>query len=118
MISSSKLSTCLLDLIPTRLLKEVLLLVSTSLLNIINLYLLSGYVLQPFKVAVIKPFLKKPSLNPDVLTNYRPKSDIPLLSKILEKAVTEQLCKFLHENSFFEDFQSGFRGIIAQRGNQ
>ena len=58
-ISSSKPSTCLLDSIPTKLLKEVLPLISTHLLDMINLSLLTGYVPQSFKVAVIKPLLKK-----------------------------------------------------------
>ena len=115
MICSSKPSTCLLDPIPTRLLKEVLPLVSTSLLDMINLSLVTGYVPQSFKVAVIKPLLKKPSLDSGVLANYRPISNLPFLSKILEKAVANQLCDFLDNNSLFEDFQSGFRGIIAQR---
>ena len=75
----------------------------------INLSLLSGYVPQSFKVAVIKPLLKKPTLDPGVLANYRPISNLPFLSKILEKVVTKQLCDFLHNNSLFEDFQSGFR---------
>ena len=109
MISSSKPSTCLLDPIPTRLLKEVLPLISTSLLNMINLSLLTGYVPQSFKVAVIKPLLKKPTLDSGVLANYRPISNLPFLSKILEKAVANQLCDFLHNNSLYEDFQSGFR---------
>ncbi|RCU38734.1 hypothetical protein DVA76_17340, partial [Acinetobacter baumannii] len=75
----------------------------------INLSLLTGYVPQSFKVAVIKPLLKKPTLDPGVLANYRPISNLPFLSKILEKAVVNQLCAFLHKNSLFEDFQSGFR---------
>ena len=94
---------------PTRLLKEVVPLIGTSLLDMINLSLLSGYVPQSFKVAVIKPFLKKPTLDPGVLANYRPISNLPFLSKILEKVVAKQLCDFLHNNSLFEDFQSGFR---------
>ena len=44
-----------------------------------------------------------------VLANYRPISNLPFLSKILEKVVANQLCNFLHHNSLFEDFQSGFR---------
>uniref|UniRef100_A0A8P4K2R3 Reverse transcriptase domain-containing protein n=1 Tax=Dicentrarchus labrax TaxID=13489 RepID=A0A8P4K2R3_DICLA len=108
-ISSSKPSTCLLDPIPTRLLKEVVPLIGTSLLDMINLFLLSGYVPQSFKVAVIKPLLKKSTLDPGVLANYRPISNLPFLSKILEKVVAKELCDFLHNNSLFEDFQSGFR---------
>ncbi|KAM7366739.1 hypothetical protein PAMP_014689 [Pampus punctatissimus] len=108
-ISSSKPSTCLLDPIPTSLLKDVLPLVSPSFLNMINLSLLSGYVPQSFKIAVIKPLLKKTTLDQEILANYRPISNLPFLSKVLEKAVANQLCDFLHTNSLFEEFQSGFR---------
>lgn len=64
---------CLLDPIPARLLKEVLPLVNTSILNMIiyHLSLLTGYVLQAFKMAIIKHLLKKASLDPDILANYR-----------------------------------------------
>uniref|UniRef100_A0AAQ4QM23 Reverse transcriptase domain-containing protein n=1 Tax=Gasterosteus aculeatus aculeatus TaxID=481459 RepID=A0AAQ4QM23_GASAC len=109
LFSKSKSSTCLLDPIPTKLLKEVFPLVSTSLLDIMNLSLLTGHVPQSFKVAVIKPLLKKPTLAPEVLANYRPISNLPFLSKILEKSVANQLCDFLQNNALFEDFQSGFR---------
>uniref|UniRef100_A0A8C9X8F2 Reverse transcriptase domain-containing protein n=1 Tax=Sander lucioperca TaxID=283035 RepID=A0A8C9X8F2_SANLU len=108
-VSSTKPSTCLLDPIPTRLLKEALPVVNTSLLDMINMSLVTGYVPQSFKVAVIKPLLKKLTLDPKVLANYRPISNLSFLSKILEKVVANQLCDFLHRNSLFENFQSGFR---------
>ena len=53
-----------------------------------------GSVPQSFKIAVIKPILKKPNMdpNPNKLQAYlKP----PFLSKILEKAVTKQICSFL-----------------------
>ncbi|MHC5954189.1 hypothetical protein ACYTX9_09755, partial [Streptococcus pyogenes] len=49
--------------------KEVLPLINSSILNMINLSLIIGYVPQAFKVAVVKPLLKKPSLDPTVLAN-------------------------------------------------
>ena len=60
-------------------------------------------------MAVVKPLLKKPTLDPDILANYRPISNLPFISKILEKTVANQLCDYLHRNSLLEDFQSGFR---------
>ena len=36
----------------------------------------------PFKVAVIKPLLKKTTLDSCILANYRPISNFPFLSKI------------------------------------
>ena len=109
LLSSSKPSTCMLDPVPTRLFKEVFPLISSSILDVINLSLLQGYVPKAFKVAVIKPLLKKPSLDPDDLVNYRPISNLPFLSKILEKVVAKQVCDHLHHNELFEEFQSGFR---------
>uniref|UniRef100_A0A3Q2NWF9 Reverse transcriptase domain-containing protein n=1 Tax=Fundulus heteroclitus TaxID=8078 RepID=A0A3Q2NWF9_FUNHE len=75
----------------------------------INLSLVDGYVPQAFKVAVIKPLLKKPSLDQDELVNYRPISNLLFLSKILEKVVANQLWEHLQSNDLLEEFQSGFR---------
>jgi len=55
MVSTSNTYTSLLDSIPTRLLKDVLPLIGGSLLDIINVSLLTGHVPHSFKVAVIKP---------------------------------------------------------------
>lgn len=109
LISSSKSTSCTLDAIPTRLLKEVFPLTGTSLLDIINLSLEIGYVPLSFKTAVIKPIIKKPSLNPDILANYRPIYNLVFISKILERVVATQLNDYLNCNSLFETFQSGFR---------
>ncbi|KAL0153562.1 hypothetical protein M9458_051176 [Cirrhinus mrigala] len=79
------------------------------LLNIINSSLSLGYVPKTFKLAAIKPLIKKPQLDPNELTNYRPISNLPFLSKILEKVVSSQLSSFLQKYDICEDFQSGFR---------
>ena len=47
-ISCSKQTTCILDPIPGKLLQEILPLIGSTLLNIINLSLLSGYVPQSY----------------------------------------------------------------------
>uniref|UniRef100_A0A8C1PFC4 Reverse transcriptase domain-containing protein n=1 Tax=Cyprinus carpio TaxID=7962 RepID=A0A8C1PFC4_CYPCA len=109
LVKSSKPTTCMLDPIPSKLLKEVLPEVIDPLLTIINSSLLLGYVPKSFKLAVIKPLIKKPQLDPKELVNYRPISNLPFLSKILEKVVSSQLYSFLEKNGICEDFQSGFR---------
>ena len=60
-ISSSKHTTYILDPIPTKLLKEILPLIDSTLLNTIHLSLSSEYVPQSFKLAVIKPLLRYPT---------------------------------------------------------
>lgn len=108
-IMSSNASTCLLDPIPTHLFKDILPLISEAILKIINTSLENGYVPQSFKFAAIKPLLKKPNLDPDILANYRPISNLPFISKVLEKVVVKQLYRHLQDNSLFEKFQSGYR---------
>ncbi|KAI2660988.1 RNA-directed DNA polymerase from mobile element jockey [Labeo rohita] len=109
LITVSKPTTCLLDPVPTKLLKELLPVAEEPLLNIINSSLSLGHVPKPFKLAVIKPLIKKPQLDPSELANYRPISNLPFMSKILEKVICAQLCSFLQKNNIYEEFQSGFR---------
>lgn len=85
LLLSSKPTTCLFDPLPAKLIKELLPILGTPLLNIINRSLSSGIVPTSFKSAVIKPLLKKPTLDPDVLNNFRPISNLPFISKVLGK---------------------------------
>ncbi len=84
LITTSKPITCLLDPVPTKLLKELLPVAEEPLLNIINASLSLGHVPKPFKLAVIEPIIKKPQLDSE-LANYRPISNFPFMSKIVEK---------------------------------
>ncbi len=66
--------------LPTKLLKELLPVAEEPLLNIINSSLSLGHVPKTFKLAVIKPFIKKPKLDPCELANYRPISNLLFMS--------------------------------------
>ncbi len=70
--TASKPTTCLLDPLPTKLLKVLLPVAEESILNIINSSLSLGHVPIPLKLAVIKPLIKKPKLDPCELANHRP----------------------------------------------
>ncbi|KAF7254640.1 putative RNA-directed DNA polymerase from transposon BS [Varanus komodoensis] len=59
--------------------------------------------------AVIRPVLKKASLDPEMATNYRPVANIPFLGKVLEQVVAGQLQALLDETDYLDPFQSGFR---------
>ena len=61
---------------------------------------------EPSKKAVVKPLIKKSNLDPEVLSNYRTVSNLPYLSKILERAVADQLQARLDANNFHVKFQS------------
>ena len=58
-----------------------------------------------FKKAVVNPLNKKPNVNPEVLRNYRPVSNRPYMSKILERAVADQLQTHLDASNFHVKFQ-------------
>ncbi len=68
-----------------------------------------GHIPKSFKLAVIKPLIKKPNLDPCELVNYRLISNLPFMSIIFEKVVSAQLCSFLQNNYIYEEFQSGLR---------
>ena len=70
---------------------------------------MSGSFPVSFKSAIVRPFLKKPTLDPDNLGNYRPVSNLPYLSKITEKVVLAQLLKHLQTNKLLYHLQSAYR---------
>ena len=69
----------------------------------------SGSVPKDFKSARIRPLLKKSGLDQDLLKNYRPVSNLPFISKVLEKVVDKRLQRHLSENKLHEGFQSAYR---------
>ena len=62
---------------------------------------------QAWKIARVSPLHKKDSVHE--LSNYRPISILPVLSKILEKHVSNALCEYLTVNDLLSHKQSGFR---------
>lgn len=62
-----------------------------------------------FKTALVKPLLKRNGLDVMDPNNYRPVSNLPFLSKILEKLVFNQVNDFTISKNIHEKFQSGFR---------
>uniref|UniRef100_A0AAY4AM17 Reverse transcriptase domain-containing protein n=2 Tax=Denticeps clupeoides TaxID=299321 RepID=A0AAY4AM17_9TELE len=109
LLQSSHPTTCSLDPIPSHLLQSIQPTILSALTHVLNSSLTTGTFPTAFKQAVITPLLKKPTLNPSLLDSYRPVSNLPFLSKILERAVLAQLSSFLHKHDLLDPFQSGFR---------
>ena len=74
-----------------------------------NKSLSSGIVPHCFKHALVKPLLKKASLDPNCLKHYRPLSNLPVLSKVLERIVLKQFFLHLQSHSLLEPFQPAYR---------
>ena len=79
------------------------------LTRIANISLSSGVFPTSLKAARVKPLIKKSSLDPEQLKNYRPVSNLPTLSKIIEKLVVRQLQHHMQVNGLDEKMQSAYK---------
>ena len=61
------------------------------------------------KSAIVTPLIKKPTLDKEDLKNYRPVSNLPFVSKVIERVVDNQLRSHMSENDLFECMQSAYR---------
>jgi hypothetical protein len=100
---------CELDPIPTTLLKTSLDSVTTTITTIIKTSQSTYVVPTSFKRAIVRPLLKKPALEKDILKNYRPVSNLPFISKVLEKVVESCLENHLASNYLHDRVQSAYR---------
>ena len=91
------------------LLKDCSLIFAPIISQIVNLSIEQACVPSLLKCAHITPLLKKPSLDPDSLLNYRPVSNLPFLFKILERIVFSRLSDYLLAEDLFDPFQSAYR---------
>ena len=68
----------------------------------------SGQFYPILKESVISPLLKKPTLDKDQLSNYRPISNFSLISKITECVVKSRLADHLVFNGLHNPHQSAY----------
>ena len=108
LLSQTPDKQCDLDPLPTFLLKRCSRALSTTITNIINLSLSTGTFPDSFKHSVLTPLLKKLSLDKEVLSNYRPISNLSLLSKLTEKVVKSRLVGHLSAHSMLNPHQSAY----------
>lgn len=98
-----------LDPMPTWLLKDCIDLLAPYVSHLFNVSLSTGCVPDSFKRAHITPLLKKPGLDEDAMENYRPVSNLSILSKTLERSVCQQLGVHLDTARLLPQHQSAYR---------
>ena len=109
LLSRCSPKTCNSDPMPSQLVKSVSTELAPAIQRIINGSLQNGNFPQRFKNAIVTPRLKKPSLNPDTCSSYRPVSNLSFLSKATERAASDQLTQHLQQHNLFEPLQSAYR---------
>jgi len=90
------------------LLKECSSLLVPTITSNVNLSLISGQSHPTLKESIISPLLKKPTLDKEELSNYRPVSNLSLISKIIERVVKSRLMDHLTSNSLLNSYQSAY----------
>ena len=96
-----------IDKISGRFLKDGANILAKPIAKICNISISSGLLPSDCKIAKLKPLYKKESkTNPE---HFRPISLLPLISKVVERIVYDQLDNFLLQNNILYNYQSGFR---------
>ena len=99
------------DNIPGRFLKDGSEVISKLICDIFNLSILLSKFPKQCKTAKIRPIYKKGSKLEAV--NYRPISLLPLISKVFERCIHDQLQKYVTNFNIIYKFQSGFRSDFS-----
>ena len=100
---------CALDPVPTWIIKKFIYDLAPFIAILMNTSTRSGLFPSTQKCAMVTPILKKPSLDPYDLSNYRPVSNLSFISKIMERSIQSQMDKYLEDHNLLPTKQSAYR---------
>ena len=106
---NSPTNSCLLDPVPTFLLKDCVEILLLSITKLVNLSLAEGVFPHEFKEVVVTPLIKKASLPIEDLQNYQPVSGLCFMSKLAERVVVKQLMQHINSNNLDNPRQSVYK---------
>ena len=109
-ISKSTSKTSQMDPIPTDLMKKCLPVLLPCLTSIVNTSLQTGVMPESLKEAIITPILKKEGAEP-IYKNFRPISNLPYISKLIEKVICNQVSNYVTLNDLDELYQSAYKPL-------
>ena len=99
--------SCELDVIPTKILKEIIDSLIDPITKIVNISLRKGQFASEWKTAILRPLQK---LGQDTLkNNYRPVDSLNFLSKLVEKYVSDQYTNHSDVNLLNAKHQSAYK---------
>ena len=79
--------------------------------DIVNRSLDEALIPNSLKTALIIPLLKKTNLDTEDVKNFRPVSNLPFVSKLIEKSVAAQLVQYIDDNNLDEKLQSAYKKL-------
>ena len=113
LINSCRQKTCILDPLPASIMKDCMDVLLPVLTKMINISIETANVPEQLKEAMIRPKLKKESLDHKVYSNFRPISILKFISKMIEKAILYQLTNYLRGNDLEESLQSAYKTFFS-----
>ena len=108
MVMKSNKKSCSLDPVPTNLIVDCIDILLPILTKLINFSLVTGEFHSHWKLAIVRPLLKKPGDDLQ-FTNFRPVSNLQYVSKLVEGAVENQIQQHLSQNDLMPPMQSAYR---------
>lgn len=99
---------CASDPLPVWLIKEVIDVLAPFITSLFSTSLRTGEFPLSWKHVSVLPRLKHPDSDPKEMANYRPGSNLPFLSKVLETTANIQLVPYLAVNGLMLQNQSAY----------
>ena len=107
-VNSSKIKTSQSDPIPAFILRSSVKLMIPSIVHLVNSSMGNGS-MEGLKESIVTPILKKPGLDHEVLSNYRPVCGGFYIDKLIQKNVLSQLNDHMDLNGLHIPLQSGYK---------
>ena len=79
--------------------------------SLVNQYFVECTFVKSEKLALLRPSFKKAGLDIEDMNSYRPISNLSFLSKIVERAILDQLLPVMEQNAIVSKYQSAYREL-------
>ena len=107
MVNNMQAKACDSDPIPVKVFKEIAPLIIDQIADKVNISLTECDFATSWKVATIKPLLKKPSLDP-ILKNYQPVSNLTFMLRLLKRCMLKQFNRQTEQYHLMPSYQSAY----------
>ena len=107
-IMTMKIKSCELDPLPAKIFRKYAKQLTPIITHVVNTSIRNNTFPLEWKYSIVKPLLKKPGLQ-QIEKNYRPVSNLSLISKITEKAVLNQIIVHIDNEAPLPEYQSAYR---------